>query len=343
MNTYKITINPLSPFGTPLQSDTIFGQCVWILRYLKGNDFIQKFLDDLKQGKKYFVVSSGFLNDEIILPMIPINPKKENEIKNKFEEKLNSEEKSKAKFLFYLFKKQNKRKKIKLQELFENLQRHIDYFYGLQEDKIDAFLEFLRGARKNKTKYNVDEIIMRNSINRRTNTVNEGNLFSVIYTFYKEGAQINIYVKTDYFNQNEIREIFDFLGKFGFGADSSTGKGLFSVEDVKEIQLPSPDNPNYILSISNYIPDENETDLSKSYYDMFLKQGKLGGEYSSGIGVNVRSYIKTPLLMIKESALLKINEIKEVYGKIETNVNKYDSNIIHTGQIFDIKLLINEV
>lgn len=33
MNTYQITIEPLSPFGTPLKGDTLFGQFCWQAAY----------------------------------------------------------------------------------------------------------------------------------------------------------------------------------------------------------------------------------------------------------------------------------------------------------------------
>jgi CRISPR-associated protein Csm4 len=350
MNTYRIIINPISPFATPLHSDTIFGQCMWLLKFMKGNEFLNTFINDIKENKKYFVISSGFISDEILLPMIPMHLAEEEKIKTEFIKRLTNDEKIKKDFLFYLFKKKNKQKKLKIKELFDNLEQSIDYFYGLKEDKkedkIDNFLDMIRKNEKRKDKSILkEESVMRNRINRLSNRVDEGALFTSSYTFYVKDVDISIYIKTNCFTIDEVKELFTNLGNYGFGADSSIGKGLFIVKKIKDItnEINKISNPNFILSLSNYIPNDDEIDMEQSFYSVFLKQGKLGGEYATGIGSNVRSYVKIPLLMIRDSSLLKIKKEKEIYGKIEAEINRYDKNIIQSGQTFDIKLLIKEV
>ena len=39
MANYKLYLKPLSPFQTPLHSDTIFGHICWAIRYLYGEKY----------------------------------------------------------------------------------------------------------------------------------------------------------------------------------------------------------------------------------------------------------------------------------------------------------------
>ncbi|MCX8093976.1 MAG: hypothetical protein N3E50_07430 [Candidatus Goldbacteria bacterium] len=349
MNIFKITITPISPFASPLQSDTIWGQCMWMIKFLKGENYLISLLNEIKENKKFFIVSSGFVNDEVLLPFIPLEIEKEKELQNKFntikedyEKETGDKIQKDSDFLFYLFMKKNKQKKMKINEIFKNTNLNIQQLYNLFDDKKIKY--FISNIKNNKNKSSLENKIqenisvIRNRINRLKNTVDIGALFDSYITFYAEQLHITIYIKTDCFNIDELKDLFENFGKYGYGADSSIGKGLFKVIKIEQLQIEENKSPNYILSLSNYIPDEKEVVLNESYYSVFLKQGKLGSEYSGGINGNTRSYVKVPLIMIKEGSLLKVKENKQVYGKIITDVNKYNSNIIHSGQTFDIKL-----
>ena len=44
MQTYRLTLQPLSALGTPLAGDTLFGQLCWTLRHQLGNDALTALL-----------------------------------------------------------------------------------------------------------------------------------------------------------------------------------------------------------------------------------------------------------------------------------------------------------
>lgn len=62
----------------------------------------------------------------------------------------------------------------------------------------------------------------------------------------------------------------------GIGADRTVGKGLFELEKVGQITLPTASQANAILLLSNYIPTETEfaaMNLSESAYDIRNRGG----------------------------------------------------------------------
>ena len=45
MKTYRLTLRPLTAFGTPLAGDTLFGQLCWALRHRLGNAALTRLLE----------------------------------------------------------------------------------------------------------------------------------------------------------------------------------------------------------------------------------------------------------------------------------------------------------
>ena len=58
MNVYRLTIEPLTSFRTPLQSDTIWGHLMWALRYLEGESALLAFLGRYREGDPPMLVSA---------------------------------------------------------------------------------------------------------------------------------------------------------------------------------------------------------------------------------------------------------------------------------------------
>ena len=59
MQTYRLTLQPLSALGTPLAGDTLFGQLCWTLRHQLGNDALTALLAGYTQGQPFAVVSDA--------------------------------------------------------------------------------------------------------------------------------------------------------------------------------------------------------------------------------------------------------------------------------------------
>jgi len=70
MKLYKYTINPVSPFATPVKGDTLFGSICWAIVYLYGEDKLKGFLKDYDENP-FLIVSDGFLKNHLIKPTFP--------------------------------------------------------------------------------------------------------------------------------------------------------------------------------------------------------------------------------------------------------------------------------
>ncbi|MBW2139268.1 MAG: hypothetical protein JRH06_17200 [Deltaproteobacteria bacterium] len=151
-------------------------------------------------------------------------------------------------------------------------------------------------------------LIPHNTINRLTDTVEkDGGGFFHSQEVAARNKLYDIYVKTKLdWEAETIREIFSLLGKWGYGKDRSTGKGQFIVKSISEEHLPGEGNA--VMALSHFVPDGS---LSKGYYELYTKYGKLGGHYSQG---NV-AFPKTPLLLLKPGAIFKVSEKREFYGQ----------------------------
>ena len=154
--------------------------------------------------------------------------------------------------------------------------------------------------------------LLRNAINRITSTVEKGKLFSSDFNFYNENAVLDLYIKiSEFFNIDEIKLLFDYISKSGYGADSSTGSGAFSfeVEENNDNNVNS-EGVNAFISLSNYSP--RSTDPREGGYKVFTKYPKL----SAALGH--KNPFKSPVMLIKPGAVFKVSsgEAKEFYGRL---------------------------
>ncbi len=351
MDNYRLIIKPITPFTSEIQSDTLFGQFLWMVKFVNGDGYFNDVLNKIKNKEKFFIVSSAFENEKIELPQIPFTVEEDLKIKESFVEKLNGIQEKDIKealkepdFAYYLYKKKTKKYKILIDLEKVKNELNSDILKPAKEEKcMNEFFNYIKTREKEKSKENkkCEDVVMRNIINRLTWTTKEDSLFYSEKKFFPDSFKYYIYIKTDLFTCDQLKSIFEILGLYGYGADTSIGCGQFIVEKLEKINIEEREDANYVLSLSNYIPDNNEVDLENSYYSVLLKKGKLGCAFATGIENKEKSFFKTPLIMIKEGALLKIKTQKEIYGKIIENINYANPDIIHTGQAFTIKLKIN--
>ena len=71
MKTYRLTLRPLTAFGTPLAGDTLFGQLCWALRHRLGNAALTALLDGYTAGRPFAVLSDGLPAGHLPLPTLP--------------------------------------------------------------------------------------------------------------------------------------------------------------------------------------------------------------------------------------------------------------------------------
>src|SRR5438094_3308698 len=72
MKSYRVEITPRSPWGTPLQVDTLFGHLCWALTYTQGETALRDFLQAFDGPSPPLVLSNGFPKGCLPRPLFPV-------------------------------------------------------------------------------------------------------------------------------------------------------------------------------------------------------------------------------------------------------------------------------
>ncbi|MBT8763261.1 hypothetical protein KFV02_04870 [Desulfohalobiaceae bacterium Ax17] len=312
---YKITL--LSRLITPLYSDTIFGHLCWGLRYLKGEKFLQSFLDafdDVLLEDAPMLISCAFPHNYLPLPVLPAL---ERSLLRKLALKIAAAneklgDKSEDEKLFWgsqVLKKIRKQKWIAIDDwlrLREN---------ATQENMICMAAEKLNQKTfRGNNQESVWKSIVRahNTISRKTGTVLEpGGLYFVRESWANPGSCFDVYVK---FASQEYQNLWDevwqeYIVPTGFGKDKSTGAGQLVIEQDNEF------NPGCLFDLKEYnawmslslLGFERMPDLP-CYYSVFSRFGKLGGSFAvhSPDGSKPNPF-KKPMILLEPGAVFKDN------------------------------------
>lgn len=366
MQNLKLILKLKSSIISGFQSDTIFGHICWAIKYLDGEDKLKEFLE-VYQIEPPLFLSSGFprikIDGEIIdfFPKPTLRPLSLDEEEKLFKNFYKDNKKEHV--LFSSTLKNLKKQKYISVSAFEKVKDALSYekLYELvfngkvcpqnlipKPDKCSKnhyecpILNYEVNIKECPKKIIISESeeIYHNTKNRLTDRVEkEGGLFSTENIFYNENTEIVIYIKNNYSKENDLKNIFEFISKSGFGADKSTGKGRFEFEIKEDFELPVLSNPNSFLNLSNYYPQNG--DPTDGYYETIVKFGKLGGDWAKSKDETwqkgKRTYFKMPLIFIAPGGVFRINEIKEYYGCLIPNVH-IDERIVQYGYTIPIGL-----
>ncbi|WP_457566954.1 type III-A CRISPR-associated RAMP protein Csm4 [Desulfurobacterium sp.] len=309
MKAIKIRIKPLTPFYTPFQSDTIFGEFCWHYRFLFGKEKLENLLKDFDESP-FIVFSSGFPEGHLPFPVVPFN-------------KLPIEGKDVEKYkILKRFKKQHFIKKELLTELITS------------DKELTAELLFNNLISKLKEKENgplwKTRRQMHVTIDRRYGSHLESHLFEKNYLFLNPELTLEIYAlyNPERISEKEIEETFSFIGLNGLGGEKSTGKGKFEVKSIDKSDLPEAKNPNAFISLSAGMVKETEVE---DYYAKFFTKFPKHGPEACLDNVNI---FKNPIILVREGSLFKYKKRKETYGRI-FKVSK-NSNYIHCAKILPL-------
>ena len=314
MNSFTLVIRPTAPFQTPLHSDTIFGHICWALRYLKGEDELQKFIGRFEKDCAPLIISSGFPDGYLPMPILrPMTIDEEDAILNKHF--------GGAKLECYRKMKELRKLSFISKSVFLNLKDRVTY-YDIFDSHLAApsLLDVDLGGRRKTVS------IWRSSINRLTNTVASGKLFPSLKTFYESGSAFTIYLKDDFFGKALLDEVFEFVSRSGYGADKSVGCGAFEFELSNGWDLSNAENPNTFITLSNYHPQKGE--FARGHYDTVTKFGKLGGHWATGLPGGPH---KMPVIMFSPGSSFSVDRAKDFYGRVVAGVHKANEEIVQYG------------
>ncbi len=150
---------------------------------------------------------------------------------------------------------------------------------------------------------------VKNSINRTTFSTGEGDFapFGVVEkNIFKE---LWMFVLADESIRTKTLQTIQKIGKYGFGKDTSVGRGVFECE-VIDFEIPKIDT-NYYLTISPVIP--NDENILKSFYEPITRFGKYGYH-----GADSRAF-KKPTLLCESGSVFQLSKDAKSLGSAHNN------------------------
>lgn len=317
MDYFKVRFSLNSSVLTPFQSDIIFGHLAWAWRYLRGEPKLKELLSLLEDNP--VLISDAFPFGKLPKPNLkPVPADKLRTLASEMGKK--DGEFNKAGMIEYLTK-------------FKDFKK-IPY---IPQDEIDiirgslspnCLLKCLMKTGQQLTWNPVDEAIGHNTINRFSNMVSQsGGFHPKIETFYPKNTEFWCWIAGDYWSQDDLRELWEYIEHSGFGADSSTGKGRIKIVSIAKDSLEFTEDMNAVMSLSTFIPGKDcPTDV---LYEPLVKFGRLGNIYSKR-----KNFYKSALMMLKPGAIIKHKwKPGDVLGCIVNNIN-YDSEVVQYAHVF---------
>lgn len=312
MKSYRVDITPRSPWGTLLQADTLFGHLCWALAYTQGEKALHDFLHAFDSLQAPLVLSNGLPSGYLPRPLLPAvaGPQEERDAKD--------------------------RKKLKRLTLLAE-EWLLGARNGLDEEKIQrALLESENLGKKDEDLWR-EGLGYHNTIDRRSNRVrDEGGFFQSLDYHFSANSRLNVYVKTDYFSETALGELFAVVAKGGFGRDKSAGLGAFHFTLVP-FSFPSLPGANGFIALSHFVPAPH--DPTTGWYDLITKFGKLGGAFAAGPTQSGGKHnpFKKPVIMLRSGSVFWDTPVREWYGRLIPDVHT-DMRIRHYGLCYPLEV-----
>ena len=149
----------------------------------------------------------------------------------------------------------------------------------------------------------------------------EENLFAV-EEFWATGQDFDLYVLSSY-SKERLSQLLDWAFENGYGADSSTGKGKISVENIIPVQ-PKISSNKYV-ALAPFVADFSEIKEKSLRANTFIRTGKIGGAFAS----SMCPYKKT-VVLFDEGAVFESAIPLQFIGKLITKVHS-DERICQSG------------
>ncbi|MBF0555952.1 MAG: hypothetical protein HQK96_15615 [Nitrospirae bacterium] len=301
MNAYRLRIKPKGSFITPLQADTIFGSLCWIMAQRKGTDAVETFLSEYINGNPAFVLSDGMPGDLLPAPAhLSLSAQKEG---MGFEDYNKTKEIKKVQWL--------------LPDVFEKVRN--GNFDIEPSGVVKSFKSFTT---------------LHSSINRITGTTAEGGNLYELSEYAVEQDEISIYIRIKDGWEEIVSSLFNDLSMTGYGKKKSSGKGAFEIIKLEPFKFNDVNGANGFMSLSNFVPARH--DPSDGFYKIFVKYGKLGGEFTF-----CGRPFKKPLIMLTAGSSFRVNEnIKPYYGRMVEGIAPAMPQVVHYGYAFSIPVVI---
>jgi CRISPR-associated protein Csm4 len=240
MKTLKFTLRPLSPFGTPLAGDTLFGHICWAIRERHGESHLARLLKDYTAGHPFLVMSDGFPKGFVPRPVAPD-------------------------FVFGLAHDPAQRKKARGHRWLpaDGAGQPIHLWMGRLADP-NVMEKF---------------VVTQNTINRLTGTTGTGQFAprQVDRTSFARDAQLDVYAALDEerISADELEQLLSDIGLTGYGRDATAGLGKFEVSASDEHTWPLASSRHWLV-LAPCAPDPTTLDAEDCFYLPLTRFGRHG-------------------------------------------------------------------
>ncbi len=288
MAVHRYILKPQSAWGTPLRSDTLAGLLLYRLAEDEGEQALKAEISAFMDGRPPFVLSSAMPRDTVFAPKLPPLPRK------RFADLLTKGafcgEDGKPLSAFEalsLFKKYRKKRFLP----YPVWKRHCQSL-----SVANLFADFCKNPGLWEIPAAKRHQEMHVTIARNSNTALEGGLFVSHAYWPAEGQEYHIYAQTE--DSAALLERLRRIGLLGFGRDSSTGKGAFSIEEDTNFALD--DSMSAALPHGLLVSMLSAMDMRglEGWYAVEVKSGKAGQGISRG------NPYKSPFLCVQEGAVI---------------------------------------
>lgn len=293
MKLYKTTLTPQSHFVTTLKGDTLFGQLCWSIAHLFGSDRLTQLLENYDTSP-FLVVSDALAPGYLPKPSLPGSMLGES-----------ADEK----------KRNRKRVWLAAKSLKDG--RYTD-------------------AKSDREVGNNEELLtqVHNSLNYKSfNT--DGEAFAPYSSNEYRFSSKEVYCLVDEtrFSLEELQQVFEFMGAYGFGKESSIGKGRYVISEFQAASLQN-EGQTFMTLGPAVLEGGNFESCS---YDTFVRFGKHGASRAH------TNAFKRPLLMADRAAVVKYDTSQQIdfIGKAVHGISPAYPDTVHQG--YAIVTAIKEV
>ncbi len=334
-----VHLKPLSSFRTELRSDTLWGLLMIAIKNVYSEKYLEEVLEQFYSGNPPFINSSVFYycdnnsngtnKKTYFLPKPILRTYESNNVTS-------ADVKTHRKNLENL-KRFKKKTEVDL-VTFENL-------INGEKSEFDLFNEFSPDNDNSKELYTKKEIVTKKvAIDRLTTSTREeygkGQLYSMNEIYLENGG---LYFLVDG-DTSILEPALRFLQHYGFGADSSNGKGHFalSVKIFEDFSIRQPDDGNFMINLGIYNPKAEELSeykkkKDKIYYSLEKRTGKIGVTFFGS-----KDIFKDSVLCFGEGSVFPTIINSKFVGKINVVKELDNKKIYHNGLGFMIKANLRE-
>lgn len=298
MNTWEITIRPLSGFGTPLKGDTLFGHLCWQAEYdqaLFGAPLNELLADYAEQP--FLVVSSAYPKGQHKGKACYAVPRPTMPLHKLFADSEAADHKDLKKRRWML----------------------LDQGEGIASFRTASYIDTAKlpeaiGSDREAPSMLLKEFMQpRNTINRQTGTTGSAPFapFAVEQSVYLPGIELAVFAVTDAAITAEmLNEAFRRVGVTGFGKDASVGLGRFAVAAVAEFDFAAlgSSNPNACYTLAPCVPRKDA--WVNSFFTPFTRFGRHGDRLAKS-----GNPFKNPVVMADDGAIFTPFDSAQMFAR----------------------------